>query len=150
MFNVKISVPTYRLNTWGHLDKQGEVELSAEVDALSDGYAALKEQVDELLAQVKAENRVVTELGTINSEIDKSQKTLRRLNERIDAAKSQLERLEKFLRRLGIDPNSYSLDINSNPALDAAIDEPAVAVEVETYPIPFDSETETDSDSSEF
>jgi hypothetical protein len=41
MFNVKISVPTYKANSWGQLDKQGEVQISADVDSLSQEYPVM-------------------------------------------------------------------------------------------------------------
>lgn len=142
MFSLKINIPTYKSNSWGQLEKHGDLQVSSNVDSLSDGYAALKVQIDELLAQVNAENQIVIDLHQLVSEIDSRQTTLRHLNQKIEVAKAQLQKLERFLRRLGIDPTSYLLDISSNPALDAAImDEPeAVAAEVEVDPIPFDSE----------
>jgi hypothetical protein len=126
MFSLKINIPTYKSNSWGQLEKHGDLQVSSNVDSLSDGY----------------ENQIVIDLHQLVSEIDSRQTTLRHLNQKIEVAKAQLQKLEIFLRRLGIDPTSYSLDISSNPALDAAImDEPeAVAAEVEVDPIPFDSE----------
>lgn len=140
MFNVRLGIPTYKSNSWGQLEKQGDLQVSANVDSLSDGYAALKNQIEELLTQVNAENQIVVDLHKLTTEIDSKRITLRRMNQQIEVAKAQLEKLERFLRRLGIDPTSYSLDISSNPALDAAImDEPgeAVAVEAEVDPLPF-------------
>jgi chromosome segregation ATPase len=136
---IKISVPTYTANSWGQLDKQGEIEVSAEVDSLSEGYTALKTQIDELLTQTNAENKIVTDIQIINSQIDRRKKILRDLDEKTERAKAQLQRLEKFLRRLGINPTDYSLEISTNPALDAATDksEEVVAVEAEVDPIPF-------------
>lgn len=148
MFNIKISVPTYKVNSWGQLNAQGEIVVSAEVDNLSEGYQALKTQIDELLIQSNAENQIVVDLQKLSSEIDRRQETLKNLNHKVGLAKSQLQRLEKFLRRLGIDPQSYSLEISSNPTLDAAImDEPEefVSVEAEVDPIPFDSATNSDN-----
>jgi hypothetical protein len=54
-----------------------------------------------------------------------------------------VQSLQKFLRRLGIDPTSFSLEISSNPALDVA--DEAVAVEAEVDPIPFDSGVDNNS-----
>ena len=139
MVSIKISIPTYKANSWGQLDKQGEVQISAEVDSLSDGYAALKVQVDELLAQANAENQIVVNLQKLGNEIDRRKATLRTLNDKIETARAQLQRLEKFLRRLGINPANYSLDI-SNHALGSVMDETeeSVAVEAKVDPIPFD------------
>ena len=141
MINIKISVPTYKSNSWGQLDKHGEVEINSDVDSLSGGYFLLKAQIDELLTQVNAENQMVLDFQKLDSEVDRRKNTLRNLNQKIDVAKSQLQRLEKFLRRLGIDPTSYHLDINS-VVLDAAVDESeeTFIVEAEVDPILFDSE----------
>jgi seryl-tRNA synthetase len=141
MFNIKISIPTYKANSWGQLDKQGELQISSETYSLSDGYAAVKVQVDELLAQANAENQIVVNLQKLGNEIDRREATLRTLNDKIQTARVQLQRLEKFLKRLGINPAGYSLDI-SNHALESATDgetEESVAVEAEVDPIPFDS-----------
>ncbi len=148
MFNIKISVPTYKVNSWGQLNAQGEIVVSAEVDNLSEGYQALKTQIDELLIQSNAENQIVIDIQELSLQIDRRQASLKNLSQKIDTARAQLQRLEKFLRRLGIDPQSYSLEISSNPTLDAAImDEPKefVAVEAEVDPIPFDSATNSDN-----
>ncbi len=141
MINIKISVPTYKSNSWGQFDKQGEVEINSDVDSLSGGYFLLKAQIDELLTQVNAENQMVLDLQKLDSEVDRRKNTLRNLNQKIDVAKAQFQRLEKFLRRLGIDPTSYHLDINK-VVLDATIDQldETFVVEAEVDPIPFDSE----------
>lgn len=138
---LKISIPVYKRSSWGAFSEQGTIEVStaADSDTLSDSYEGLKLQIEDLLLKMQAESLIVTDLQQLYSEIDRRQGTLRDLNEKIDAAKTQWQRLEKFLRRLGIDPTSYSLDI-SNHVLESAIDEPeeAVAVEAEVDPIPFD------------
>lgn len=55
MFNLKIQVNTYVENKmWRRLDKSGEIEISAEVDALSERYENVKLQVNELLEKVNA------------------------------------------------------------------------------------------------
>ena len=140
MFSIEFSIPTHKVNSWEQLEKQGEVQISAEVDSLSDGYAALKVQADELLAQANAENRIVVNLQKLGIEIDRRESTLKTLNNKIETARAQLQRLEQFLRRLGINPAAYSLGINSH-ALESAMDETeeSVAVEAEVDPIPFDS-----------
>ena len=110
------------------------------MDSLSEGYAALKAEVNELLKQTNAENQIVLELNQLHEEIDSKKKVLRDLSESIDRAKAQMSRLRTFLRRLGINPSDYVLEISSNPDLDAAsTDEPGeiVAVEAEVDPIPF-------------
>jgi DNA repair exonuclease SbcCD ATPase subunit len=141
MFNIKISTPTYKANSWQQLDKQGELQISSEVDSLSDGYLALKVQVKELLTQANAENEIVVSLQQLGEKIERREATLRTLDDKIQTARTQLQRLEKFLKRLGINPAGYSLDI-SNHALESATDgetEESVAAEAEVDPIPFDS-----------
>ena len=71
---ITISIPTYKANSWCHLDKHGEVEFSAEADDLLEGYANLKAQINELLAQTNAENQVVLELSEIQREIQNRKK----------------------------------------------------------------------------
>jgi len=46
MFNLKISVSAYTAGTWRNLEKSGEIEVSAEVDTLSEGYEKLKTQIN--------------------------------------------------------------------------------------------------------
>jgi hypothetical protein len=152
MFSIRISIPVYKANSWGQLDKQGEIVVSSEVDSLSEGYAALKVQIEELLTQTNAENKIVVDLQILNSEIDRRKTIWQNLNQKIKVARNQLERLQKFLRRVGINPTDYTLKISSDPDLDAATDEPeeVVAVEAaEVDPIPFDS-ADSDDNPHEF
>jgi chromosome segregation ATPase len=110
------------------------------VDSLSEGYTALKAQVSELLKQINAENQIVLELNQLHQEIESKQRLLRNLSDSTARAKAQLSHLKTFLRRLGINPSDYVLEISSNPDLDAAsTDEPGeiVAVEAEVDPLPF-------------
>ena len=144
MFNVKISVPTYRANSWGRLDKQGEVEISADVNSLSEEYPVMKAQVDALLEKANAENRLLLDLEAIELKCEKSQETFDDLQDKIEQARHQLKLLENFLKRLGIDPRAYTytLNISDDLALKAANnDESGDAVEVEVDPIPFDLAT---------
>jgi hypothetical protein len=142
MLNVTISVPTYKSNSWGRLDKQGEVQISSEVNSLSEEYPRIKAQVDELLEKANAENRLILDLESLEAAREKQQNTLDDLQDRIEQARHQLRLLENFLKRLGIDPRAYTytLNISDDLALKTATnDESDVAVEVEVDPIPFDS-----------
>jgi len=139
--NVKISVPTYRANSWGQLDTQGEVQISSDVDSLSQEYPVMKAQIDELLKEASAENRLVLDLKDLERKCENKQRSLNILQDKINVARKQLRRMEDFLKRLGIDPASYTLMISEDIALKAvAIDESDdVVVEAEVDPIPFDS-----------
>jgi chromosome segregation ATPase len=151
MFNVKISVPTYQANSWGQLDKQGEVQISADVDSLSQEYPVMKAQIDELLKEANAENRLVLDLKELERKCENKQRSLDILQDKINIARQQLRRLETFLKRLGIDPTSYTLIVDEKVALRAATTDDSgevVAVEAEVDSIPF--ERSTDEQSHEF
>jgi hypothetical protein len=147
MFNVKISVPTYQSNSWGQLDKQGEVQISADVDSLSQEYPVMKAQIDELLKEASAENRLVLDLKDLERKCENKQRSLNILQDKIKVARQQLRRMEGFLKRLGIDPASYTLIIDEKLALNAATNDGSndVVVEAEVDPILFDSETDNNS-----
>jgi len=144
MFNIKISVPTYQANSWGQLDKQGEVQISADVDSLSQEYPVMKAQIDQLLQEASAENRLVLDLEELKRKCENKQRSLDILQDKINVACQQLRRMEDFLRRLGINPASYSLMISEDIALKAATTDESgdVVVEAEVDPILFDSEAE--------
>jgi chromosome segregation ATPase len=112
MFNVKICVPTYKVNSWGQLDKQGEVQISADVDSLSQEYPVMKAQIDELLRKASAENSLVLDLKELDHKCEQRQKSLNILQDKINVARQQLRRMEDFLKRLGIAPASYTLIID--------------------------------------
>jgi hypothetical protein len=141
MFNVTISIPTYKSNGWGRLDKQGEVQISSEVNSLSEEYPRIKAQVDELLEKANAENRLILNLESLESACEKKQNTLDDLQDRIEQARHQLGLLENFLKRLGIDPRAYTytLNISDDLALKTATNDKSDVVEVEIDPILFDS-----------
>jgi hypothetical protein len=148
MINVTISVPTYKVNSWGQLDKQGEVQISANVDSLSQEYLVMKAQIDELLKEVSAENRLVLNLQELEDKCERRQKSLNLLQDKINVARQQLRRMEAFLKRLGIDPTSYTLIVDEKVALrEATTDDSGevVAVESEVDPIPFDRGTDQSS-----
>jgi hypothetical protein len=144
MLNVKISVPTYQANSWGQLDKQGEVQISADVDSLSQEYPVMKAQIDELLREASAQNRLVLDLAVLERKCENKQRSLQILQDKINIARQQLRRMEDFLKRLGIDPASYTLIIDEKVALNAVTTDGLgdVVVEAEVDPIPFDSEAD--------
>jgi len=150
MFNVKITLPTYQSNSWGQLDKQGEVQISADVDSLSQEYPVMKAQIDELLKEANAENRLVLDLKDLERKCENKQRSFNILQDKINVARQQLRRMENFLKRLGIDPASYTLIIDEKVALNAATTDESgdVVVEAEVDPIPFD--LGVDNNSHEF
>jgi hypothetical protein len=150
MFNVKITLPTYQFNSWGQLDKQGEVQISADVDSLSQEYPVMKAQIDELLKEANAENRLVLDLKDLERKCENKQQSFNILQDKINVARQQLRRMENFLKRLGIDPASYTLIIDEKVALNAATNDESgdVVVEAEVDPIPFD--LGVDNNSHEF
>jgi hypothetical protein len=152
MFNVKISVPTYQANSWGQLDKQGEVQISADVDSLSQEYPVMKAQIDELLKEASAENRLVLDLKDLERKCENRQRSLNILQDKINVARKQLRRMEDFLKRLGIDPASYTLMISEDIALKAAATNESddVVVDAEVDPIPFNCSDDDDDNSHEF
>jgi uncharacterized protein (DUF3084 family) len=87
MFNVKISLPTYTKNSWGRLDKQGEVQISSDVNSLSQEYPRIKAQVDELLEKANAENRLILDLELLEAAREKKQNSLDDLDNKIEQAR---------------------------------------------------------------
>lgn len=135
MFNLKITLPTYRPDDYTSLCVSGELQVSAEVDTLSDGYTALKKQIDELLRETQAENKIVLDLQNLQSEIEEKAKTLKNLNRDVESAKAQLQRLKKFLALLGVNPFQYSLEIDSRVLNAVTLDEEVAAgAEVDSMP----------------
>jgi len=138
MFNVKISIPTYQANSWGRLSEQGQVEISSDLDSLSTEYPVMKAQVDALLKEAGAENRLILDIEALETKREKVQSELDTLREHTNVAKKQLRRLENFLKRLGIDPtaHTYTLHISDDVALGSAnSDESDNLVEAHVSPI---------------
>ena len=106
---LKISLPVYKTNSWGHLEKGGRIEVSSEVDNLSEGYQSLKLEIEKLLLQMKAENRLAKELHTLESEAETKAYQLKMLLRDIERATAHYESLKFFLMNLGIDPTSSRL-----------------------------------------
>ena len=104
MTYLKISIPIYKRNQWRNLEKDGRVEVSSEVDNLSEGYQSLKLEVDKLLSEINAENRLAKEVHELESEIEDKALKLKYLVKDIEKATEHYENLKIFLERLGIDP----------------------------------------------
>ena len=149
MINIKITAPIYKRDRWGQFDRKVDIQVAADVETFSEGYAFLRAQVDELLQQSGAENQMLLKLHDLEKHISRREKTLESLDKKIEMANGQLQRLQNFLERLGIDPGSYSLFISDKPiGLKSASE--VVTTEVENDPIPFNCSDDDDEDSHEF
>jgi hypothetical protein len=115
MINLKITAPVYKRDEWGQFDRKVDIQVAADVETFSEGYAFLRAQVDELLQQSDAENQMLLKLHDLEKHIYRREKSLESLNDKIEIANRQLQRLQNFLERLGIDPGSYSLFIAEQP-----------------------------------
>jgi len=147
MINIKITAPVYKRDQWGQFDRKADIQIAADSETFSEGYAFLRAQVDELLQQSGAENQMLLKLHDLEKDISSKEKTLQSLQNKIETAKGQLQRLQDFLERLGIDPGSYSLLVANGPiGLKSAS---GVVTEVENDPIPFNC-SDDDDDSREF
>ena len=147
MINIKITAPVYKRDEWGQFDRKVHIQVAADVEAFSEGYAFLRTQIDELLQQSGAENQMLLKLHDLEKHISRKEKTLQYLDNKIEIANCQLQRLQNFLERLGIDPGSYSLLIANGPiGLKSASE--VVTTEVENDPIPFNCLDDDDDDNS--
>lgn len=148
MINIKITAPVYKRDEWGYFDRKANIQVAADVETFSEGYAFLRTQIDELLQQSGAENQMLLKLDDLEKHISCREKTLQHLDNKIEIANRQLQRLQNFLERLGIDPGSYSLRIAEQPiGLKSASE--VVTTEVENNPIPFNC-LDDHEDSHEF
>ena len=149
MINIKITAPVYKRDEWGQFDRKVDVQVAADVESFSEGYAFLRTQIDELLQQSGAENQMLLKLHNLEKHISRREKTLESLDNKIEIANRQRQRLQNFLERLGIDPGSYSLFIGDQPiGLKSASE--VVTTEVENDPIPFNCLDDDDDNSHEF
>lgn len=117
MINLKISVPVYKVNSWDSLETDGHIQITSDTDSLLDDYEALKNQVDELLRELRAENCLIVELNQLNSEIACKKNTLKRTDNSLKVATEQYERLATFLKAFGINPHGTCLVIDNDALL---------------------------------
>jgi chromosome segregation ATPase len=116
---LEISVPVYRKDRWGRLERDGKIEVSSEVDTLSEGYESLKQELDKLLTQVNAETRLAeTRLAEtalkLQLEIDEKTHRLTRIAQDIERASEHYQNLKVFLQNLGSDPNKRQLTFDKH------------------------------------
>jgi predicted RNase H-like nuclease (RuvC/YqgF family) len=106
---LKISVPVFKKDKWKNLEKDGKIEVSSDVDNLSEGYQSLKIEIDKLLSELNAENRLAEQAHALEREIERKAFELEGLNKNIEKATEHYEDFKIFLERLGIDPTAPRL-----------------------------------------
>ena len=101
---IKISIPVYKKGNWKTLKKDGTVKVSSDVDNLREGYKGLKVEIQKLLDEVAAENRLADQAHQLDKEIEDKARILSTLVRDIEKATEHYDNLKLFLQRLGIDP----------------------------------------------
>ena len=132
---LEIAVPVYRKDKWGRLERDGKIQVSSEVDSLSEGYLALKKELDDLLTQVNAETRLAETALTLELEIEEKTRKLNQLKQDIGLAAEHYANFQTFLQNLGIDPKKKQLTFDKHLLLSSGSVE-----DVEVLPDPLDSE----------
>jgi len=123
---LKISVPVYKKDRWNRLELDGKIEVSSEVDALSEGYNDLKKELDALLTKVDAETRLAETAEVLQLEINEQKRKLSALAKDIEQASEHYKNFKVFLENLGIDPRKKQLTfdqhllLSSGPVSDVA------------------------------
>ncbi|MEG4013102.1 MULTISPECIES: hypothetical protein [unclassified Microcoleus] len=106
---LKISVPVYKKNEYDNFRKDGKIEVSSDVDNLSEGYQSLKLEIDKLLSEVDAENRLAKEVHALERELEHKAYKLKKILQDIERATEHYETLKSFLQNLGVDPVAMKL-----------------------------------------
>ena len=109
MAYLKITIPVYKPGRWDTFSKDGEIEVSTDVDSLSEGYESLKEQVDKLLVELNASTRLAKMARSMESEIEEKALTLKHLKKDIETATQHYEDLKIFLKAFGVVPDASRL-----------------------------------------
>ena len=86
MINIKITAPVYKRDKWGQFDRKVDIQVAADVETFSEGYAFLRTQVDELLQQSGAENQMLLKLHDLEKHISRIEKTIESLDKKIEIA----------------------------------------------------------------
>jgi hypothetical protein len=142
-FFIEISLPLYYPPSWNKLDKSGILTVSGT------DYETVRAQAAALLELHQAEGKLMPTIKDLTRQIDEKQGEIERLNYKILAAIKQLRRLENFLKSLGIDPRSGTLEYQPRLAEEFkkyGAGEEATAEVVEHDPIPFSMEQDEDED----
>jgi seryl-tRNA synthetase len=121
---LEISVPVYRKDKYARLEKEGKIQVSSEVDTLSDGYKRLKKEIDDLMAEIDGQTRLADEIDSLQCEIENKSHTLSRLVKDIEKATEHYKNLKILLTSLGVDPTQKRLTIDTQLLLsDASVAE---------------------------
>ena len=134
--HIKLSVPTFAKDKWQNLKVSGKLKVEGNVDNLSEGYNQLKLQIDALLEQVNAENRLSFSLEELEHKTRNKEQELRSLLTDIERMKDLKESLAAFLRGFGVDPKLNRLTFDKELLLES-VSSLAVAAEVAEYDTPF-------------
>ena len=118
--HIKIRIPVYKKNDWGSFDRQGKVEVSSDVEALSEGYAALKGEIDQLVSEMDGSIRLAGSLREMETEIKTAAQTLEQLKRDIDKATRHYESLKLFLKQFGVDPQASRLTFDKKLRLESS------------------------------
>jgi HD-GYP domain-containing protein (c-di-GMP phosphodiesterase class II) len=133
---LEISVPVYRRDKWARLERDGKIEVSSEVDTLSEGYQALKQEIDALVSQIDAETRLAETALNLQLEINEKTRRLTELKQDIEQATEHYANFKIFLENLGIDPRKKQLTFDKHLLLSAG----SVSDVEATMPDPIDDE----------
>jgi HD-GYP domain-containing protein (c-di-GMP phosphodiesterase class II) len=130
---LEISVPVYRRDKWGRLERDGKIQVSSEVDTLSEGYPALKKELDALLEKVNAETQLAENALALQLEIEEKTRKLNELKQDIALASEHYANFKIFLENLGIDPRLKKLTFDKHLLLSSGPVE-----DIEALPDPLD------------
>jgi DNA repair exonuclease SbcCD ATPase subunit len=112
----------------------GKFDDQLKVDTLSEGYKALKQELDALLKQVDAETRLAETALTLQLEIDEKTRRLTELKQDIEQATEHYANFKILLENLGIDPRKKQLTFDKHLLLSAG----SVSDVAATMPDPID------------
>jgi len=118
--HIKIRIPVYKKNDWGSFDRQGKVEVSSDVEALSEGYEALKGEIDQLVSEMDGSIRLAGSLHEMETNIKTAAQTLEQLKRDIDKATRHYESLKLFLKQFGVDPQASRLTFDERLRLESS------------------------------
>ena len=124
---IKINIPIYKKNEWGSFDRKGKLQISSDVEAISEGYAALKKEIDQLISEMDGSVRLAGSLNEMKTEIITAAQTLERLKRDIDKATRHYESLKLFLNQFGVDTQASRLTFDGRLRLESSSE---AAVEV--------------------
>lgn len=109
MIHLKISIPVFAKDKWDSFEKKGKIEVTSNVDNLSEGYEALRNQIDHLVQELDASTRLAEKAEKMDREIEEKAYTLKCLKKDIEKATQHYEDLKIFLTAFGVDLNASRL-----------------------------------------